>query len=101
MADGLIIALILILDSRYILAGNTLLIRDVSADDAGAYSCVARHKITGHTKRSRPAHLTVTRKEIRIVCGMSAETARAAGPELTNGPRFGGGAGPRFLTDRS
>lgn len=48
------------LDARYLVAGNTLLIRDVSAADAGPYSCLARHALTAHTKRSRPTHLAVT-----------------------------------------
>ncbi|XP_047520149.1 Down syndrome cell adhesion molecule-like protein Dscam2 isoform X3 [Pieris napi] len=46
-------------DSRYLSAGDTLLIRDVSAADAGAYSCVARHELTALTRRSRPAPLEV------------------------------------------
>ncbi|CAB3241319.1 unnamed protein product [Arctia plantaginis] len=47
-------------NSRHIVAGNTLLIRDVAASDAVAYSCLARHALTATTKRARPAHLTVT-----------------------------------------
>ncbi|CAB3256151.1 unnamed protein product [Arctia plantaginis] len=47
-------------NSRHIVAGNTLLIRDVAASDAGAYGCLARHALTATTKRARPAHLTVT-----------------------------------------
>lgn len=50
------------LGARHIVAGDTLLIRDVTASDAGAYSCLARHALTATTKRARPALLTVTRK---------------------------------------
>ncbi|CAH0695577.1 unnamed protein product [Spodoptera exigua] len=46
-------------ESRYLVAGNTLLIRDVSSSDAGAYSCLARHAVTGATRRARPALLSV------------------------------------------
>ncbi|XP_059047424.1 cell adhesion molecule Dscam2-like [Achroia grisella] len=46
-------------ESRYVVAGDTLLVRDVSAADAGPYSCVARHALTALTKRSRPVHLAV------------------------------------------
>ncbi|CAH0592720.1 unnamed protein product [Chrysodeixis includens] len=47
-------------DSRYIVAGNTLLIRAVSTGDAGTYSCLARHALTGSTRRARPTLLSVT-----------------------------------------
>ncbi|XP_045772265.1 Down syndrome cell adhesion molecule-like protein Dscam2 [Maniola jurtina] len=46
-------------EARYIVAGGALLVRDVAATDAGAYSCLARHELTANTKRSRPALLTV------------------------------------------
>ncbi|CAK1540400.1 unnamed protein product [Leptosia nina] len=46
-------------DSRYLSAGDTLLIRDVSPADAGPYSCSARHELTALTRRSPPALLQV------------------------------------------
>lgn len=49
-----------IIESRYLVAGNTLLIASVGARDAGAYSCLARHALSGATKRARSATLTVT-----------------------------------------
>ncbi|XP_050669696.1 cell adhesion molecule Dscam2-like [Leptidea sinapis] len=46
-------------DSRYLVAGDTLLIRDVTAADAGEYSCAVRNELTGHTRRAPPSVLTV------------------------------------------
>ncbi|XP_049692151.1 cell adhesion molecule Dscam2-like [Helicoverpa armigera] len=46
-------------ESRYLVAGNTLLIREAGAADAGAYSCLARHALTGAARRARPATLSV------------------------------------------
>jgi hypothetical protein len=71
-------------ESRYLVAGNTLLIREVSAADAGAYSCLARHALTAHTKRSRPAHLAVTRGS------PSRRHARHFSPTLSYPPSNGG-----------
>ncbi|XP_075977718.1 cell adhesion molecule Dscam2-like [Anticarsia gemmatalis] len=64
--------------SRYVVAGNTLLIRDVAASDAGPYSCLARHSLTATTKRARPAHLTVTPSSAN-----SAPRLVSAGGELS------------------
>lgn len=57
----------MVTESRYLVAGNTLLIRDVGAGDAGAYSCLARHALSATTKRARPATLTVTGQYV-LVC---------------------------------
>ncbi|KAG6462198.1 hypothetical protein O3G_MSEX013109 [Manduca sexta] len=47
-------------ESRYIMAGNSLLVRGASPADIGAYSCLARHSLSGQTKRSAPATLTLS-----------------------------------------
>ncbi|XP_053617541.1 cell adhesion molecule Dscam2-like isoform X2 [Plodia interpunctella] len=47
-------------ESRYVVFGDTLLIRGVSPHDDGPYSCLARHSLTAVTKRSKPAVLTVS-----------------------------------------
>lgn len=57
-----------ITESRYLVAGNTLLILDVGASDADAYSCLARHTLTAVTKRAPPATLTVTGQYPRCAC---------------------------------
>lgn len=69
--------MVIITGSRYLVAGNTLLIRDVSPSDAGAYSCLARHAVTGATRRARPALLAVTGE-----CAPHCEPAPPA-PSLT------------------
>ncbi|VVC98465.1 unnamed protein product [Leptidea sinapis] len=50
---------VLTVDARYLVAGDTLLIRDVTAADAGEYSCAVRNELTGHTRRAPPSVLTV------------------------------------------
>ncbi|KAI8439018.1 hypothetical protein MSG28_011317 [Choristoneura fumiferana] len=46
-------------EARYLAAGNVLLIRGVSPQDAGEYGCLARHRDTRRTRRARPARLLV------------------------------------------
>ncbi|KAJ8735955.1 hypothetical protein PYW08_006611 [Mythimna loreyi] len=71
-------------ESRYLVAGNTLLIAGVGARDAGAYSCVARHALSGATKRARPATLTVTETSSssapRLVAAGGERSAAAGQP---------------------
>lgn len=85
--------MVIITGSRYLVAGNTLLIRDVSPSDAGAYSCLARHAVTGATRRARPALLAVTGE-----CALHCEP-RAAGSltDVTVCAAGGASSAPRLL----
>ncbi|XP_028040481.1 Down syndrome cell adhesion molecule-like protein Dscam2 [Bombyx mandarina] len=67
-------------ESRYVVAGSSLLIRAVSPADAGPYSCLARHSLSSVTRRSQPAMLTVTASAVGAAPGLvsaSELTARA------------------------
>ncbi|CAH0727697.1 unnamed protein product, partial [Brenthis ino] len=71
-------------DARYLLAGSALLLRDATAADAGAYSCLARHSLTALTKRSRPAHLTVLPSSSNSAPRLVATESEVSVPAGTN-----------------
>ncbi|XP_072936767.1 cell adhesion molecule Dscam2-like [Epargyreus clarus] len=67
-------------ESRYLVAGDALLIRDVSAADAGAYGCVARHALSAATKRARPAHLVLAATTVNSAPRLVATASEVSVP---------------------